>query len=71
MKIAVRYKKRGPKNFQPITIVVDIHEDVRPDEDAINDFCHDFITENILGEEPKWIRLEGGVHLQPLDSYLK
>ncbi len=65
MRIAVRYKK-DCSEFNPITIVIDLPDDIRKDEDAFWDYSHEYISDQILGEDPKWIRLEGIVHLEPL-----
>lgn len=58
MTIAVRYKRNRPGS-EPVTILVELPADFRADEDAFWDYAHEYISENILGEEPKWISLKG------------
>ena len=64
MKIAVRVK-RDKEFSDPYTLIVDImdvEDDLINIEDRINDACHDAVSDH-LGEDPKWIRVEGKVEI--------
>jgi hypothetical protein len=64
MTIAVRYKKNRPTS-KGVTVLIELPEDIRIDEDAFWDYAHEHITES-LGEEPKWISIIGKVIIDPL-----
>lgn len=64
MKIAVRYKMIKI-NHDPVSVIVDIPENTRHDEDSYWGACHDAIEE-IIGETPKWIRVLGKVEITPI-----
>ncbi len=65
MIIAVRYKKNRPIS-KGVNVLVELPKDIRKDEDAFWDYAHDYITDEILGEEPKWISIIGKVTIDKL-----
>lgn len=65
MKVAVRYKSLN-SYIKPVTVIIDVPDDIPVVEDTYMDYTHDIISEEILGSDPKWMRIEGKVEIEDL-----
>jgi len=66
MKVAVRYKRKNGNHqvYESHTLIIEVEKGVPVPSNTLADLCHDYISE-MLGEDPKWIRIEGEAVVTP------